>query len=77
MKDARLARVGSWVTRVNSLEFLLAYYMPDRGMEKALGTEKQKNDPKDLLSVDKALLVRQISKKENRDFHLIVIQIFH
>lgn len=45
-------------------------------MEKALGTEK-KNDPKELLSVDKVLVTRQISKTENRDFQLPVIQICH
>ena len=70
-----MAEARSWVTKVNSLEFLIAYYMPDRGMEKALGTEK--NDPKELLSVDKVLVTRQISKTENRDFQLPVIQICH
>lgn len=61
---------------MNSLEFLIAYYMPDRGMEKALGTEK-KNYPKELLSVDKVLVTGQISKTENRDVQLPVIQIRH
>lgn len=61
---------------MNSLEFLITYYMPNRGMEKALGTEK-KNDPKELLSGDKVLVTRQISKTENRDFQLPVIQICH
>lgn len=45
-------------------------------MEKALGTEK-KNYPKELLSVDKVLVTGQISKMENRDVQLPVIQIRH
>lgn len=60
-------------------EFLgISYYLlyAKQGDGEGPGHRK-KNDPKELLSGDKVLVTRQISKTENRDFQLPVIQICH